>query len=101
MGGSERATHRSRCLSAALVKPVGQIRLSCRQWLYSPLSPATWWAHLVGAVRVHPHKHRAVYPPQEDPVSGVRRQLSTERFAIKNQAASSRLPAVDRRRDIS
>jgi len=24
-----------------------------------------WWAHLVGALRVHPHKHWADYPPQE------------------------------------
>jgi len=24
-----------------------------------------WWAHLVGALRVHPHKHDANYPPQE------------------------------------
>ncbi len=25
----------------------------------------TWWAHLVGALRVHPHKHYANYPPQK------------------------------------
>jgi len=25
-----------------------------------------WWAHLVGAVRVHPHKDDANYPPQKD-----------------------------------
>ena len=24
-----------------------------------------WWAHLVGALRVHPHKHYANYPPQK------------------------------------
>jgi hypothetical protein len=24
-----------------------------------------WWAHLVGALRVHPHKHDAHYPPQK------------------------------------
>jgi hypothetical protein len=24
-----------------------------------------WWAHLVGAHRVHPHKHYADYPPQK------------------------------------
>jgi len=24
------------------------------------------WAHLVGALRVHPHKHRADHPPQKD-----------------------------------
>jgi len=27
---------------------------------------AQWWAHLVGALRVHPHKHDANYPPQKD-----------------------------------
>src|SRR5712692_3539750 len=25
-----------------------------------------WWAHLVGALRVHPHKHYANHPPQKD-----------------------------------
>src|ERR1700676_8538 len=25
-----------------------------------------WWAHLVGALRVHPHKYCANYPPQKD-----------------------------------
>jgi hypothetical protein len=25
-----------------------------------------WWAHLVGALRVHPHKHCADYPPKKD-----------------------------------
>jgi len=25
-----------------------------------------WWAHLVGALRVHPHKYWADYPPQKD-----------------------------------
>jgi hypothetical protein len=25
-----------------------------------------WWAHLVGALQVHPHKHWSNYPPQED-----------------------------------
>jgi len=25
-----------------------------------------WWAHLVGALRVHPHKHWADHPPQKD-----------------------------------
>src|SRR5262247_42660 len=29
-----------------------------------------WWAQLVGAPRVHPHKHSANYPPQE--VEGLR-----------------------------
>jgi hypothetical protein len=24
-----------------------------------------WWAHLVGALRVQPHKHCADYPPQK------------------------------------
>jgi len=28
--------------------------------------PAGWWAHVVGALRVHPHKHDANYPPQKD-----------------------------------
>src|SRR6266498_44719 len=27
---------------------------------------AEWWAQLVGALRVCPHKHWADYPPQED-----------------------------------
>src|SRR6266852_562235 len=27
---------------------------------------ARWWAHLVGALRVHPHKHYASDPPQKD-----------------------------------
>jgi hypothetical protein len=27
---------------------------------------AEWWTHLVGALRVHPHKHCANYPPQKD-----------------------------------
>jgi hypothetical protein len=25
-----------------------------------------WWAQVVGALRVHPHKHDANFPPQED-----------------------------------
>ena len=28
-------------------------------------SLAQWWAHLVGALRVEPHKHWADYPPQD------------------------------------
>jgi hypothetical protein len=28
--------------------------------------PTDWWAHLVGALRVHPDKHWSDYPPQED-----------------------------------
>jgi hypothetical protein len=31
-----------------------------------PLNRAQWWALLVGALRVHPHKHYANYPPQKD-----------------------------------
>jgi hypothetical protein len=27
---------------------------------------AEWWAHLVGALRVHPHKHYANYPHKSD-----------------------------------
>ena len=30
------------------------------------LYPARWWAHMVGALRVDPHKHYANYPPQKD-----------------------------------
>ncbi len=30
------------------------------------LHPPQWWAHVVGAIRVHPHKHYANYPPQKD-----------------------------------
>jgi hypothetical protein len=26
-------------------------------------SGPNWWAHLVGALRVHPYKHCANYPP--------------------------------------
>jgi hypothetical protein len=32
----------------------------------APMYSAQWWAHLVGALRVHPHKHCANYPPQKD-----------------------------------
>src|SRR5262245_19061515 len=28
--------------------------------------PVQWWAHLVGALQVHPHQHYANYPPQKD-----------------------------------
>src|SRR3989442_8436687 len=34
-----------------------------------PMRPrllSQWWAHLVGALQVHPHKHYANYPPQKD-----------------------------------
>jgi len=31
----------------------------------APHGAAQWWAHLVGVLRVHPHKHWANYPPQE------------------------------------
>src|SRR5713101_4156914 len=34
--------------------------------LPTPFTLAQWWAHLVGALRVHPHKHCANYPPQKD-----------------------------------
>jgi len=27
---------------------------------------AQWWAQLVGALRVHPHKQWADFPPQQD-----------------------------------
>jgi hypothetical protein len=30
------------------------------------LALSQWWAHLVGALRVHPHKHCANDPPQKD-----------------------------------
>jgi hypothetical protein len=30
-----------------------------------PLARPRWWAHLVGALRVHPHKHYANFPLQE------------------------------------
>src|SRR6266571_3499568 len=44
---------------------------------------AQWWAHLVGALRVHPHKHWANYPPQED-----------------RGCARGGRPSVDRKRNI-
>jgi len=31
-----------------------------------PSKRAEWWAHLVGALRVHLHKYDANYPPQKD-----------------------------------
>src|SRR6266566_4587674 len=33
--------------------------------LPTPSAPGPKWAHLVGALRVYPHKHWADYPPQE------------------------------------
>ena len=42
---------------------------------------AQWWAHLVGAHRVHPHKHDANYPPQKD--RGFARGARTDvRFTV-------------------
>ncbi len=34
--------------------------------VYRPRQATRWWAHLVGALRVHPHKHCANFPPQKD-----------------------------------
>jgi len=39
--------------------------LESRQPFRACLGPG-WWAHLVGALQVHPHKHYANYPPQTD-----------------------------------
>jgi len=44
---------------ASPVVAKGYRRLSARH-------PPRWWAHLVRALRVHPHKHCANYPPQKD-----------------------------------
>src|SRR6266498_280681 len=47
------------------VAPRTTSTLSCRIPAES-LCSAQWWAQLVGARRVHPHKHCANYPPQKD-----------------------------------
>ena len=46
----------------------------------APLYPARWWAHLVGALRAHPHEHDANFPLQKDPFGapGDERSLSRE-----------------------
>src|SRR5262245_379103 len=33
---------------------------------FRPASRRRWWAHLVGALRIHPHKHDANFPPKKD-----------------------------------
>ena len=34
--------------------------------LHDPAKRLVWWAHLVGAVRVHLHEHYANFPLQKD-----------------------------------
>jgi hypothetical protein len=41
---------------------------------------AEWWAHLVGALRVHPHKHYANYPSQKDRGSDERERSGEKSF---------------------
>ena len=47
---------------------VAALDADCRFWTrgHSGYGRPAWWAHLVGALRVHPHKHCANYPPQKD-----------------------------------
>jgi hypothetical protein len=50
------------------------------------------WAHAVGALQVHPHKHYANYPPQEDRGCARGAQLDVDRRCQQNLAAPGALP---------
>src|SRR2546426_4271470 len=61
---SERVSFRQRQYGSVLARTrghrVSRLISSSRQAFTdgrAPLEPARWWAHLVGAPRVHPHKH--------------------------------------------
>src|SRR5262249_10799172 len=60
--------------------------------LPSQLERCGWWAHLMGAVRVHPHKHCANYPPQEDRGEFEGSDLWRIRFRLHAPASLGRSP---------
>ena len=72
---------------------------SCNVWCRRT-DPTGWWAHLVGALRVHPHKHYANHPPQEDRgPSGI---LGCERCVPKSFGfRPARMPAIIESRRLS
>jgi len=72
--------------------------------VYRPRQATRWWAHLVGALRVHPHKHCANFPPQKDRGCPRGERVPTRirvcAFAV-GKCTARPCPSVDRGRRIA